>query len=260
MHERGMLIHIFCADFDRSRNRNILLGVLAAFELAFIRRVADIQRRLCAEHGYACICRCGITVLPRFQTYLIAAVIVVCGDALAVVSAGILERQLRLENVDVSGRVVGAGFRGCRVTISGGRSTHGLGRYGNFDGIGRIFGQVFKLVRNDIAVLVLDRNGDIDVFGLPGIKAVRLISVGCLAEIKLYIANADFRAILELIGGDFALEIDVLVSGRDGHILNGNIDFGLLEGHNRGLRGAVLVDTRACIGDNLVAAQETALG
>lgn len=194
--------------------------------VAFIRRVADIQRRLCAEHGYACICRCGITVLPRFQTYLIAAVIVVCGDALAVVSAGILERQLRLENVDVSGRVVGAGFRGCRVTISGGRSTHGLGRYGNFDGIGRIFGQVFKLVRNDIAVLVLDRNGDIDVFGLPGIKAVRLISVGCLAEIKLYIANADFRAILELIGGDFALEIDVLVSGRDGHILNGKLESG----------------------------------
>ena len=57
--------------------------------------------------------------------------------------------------------------------LAGGRSTRGLGRYGNFDGIGRIFGQVFKLVRNDIAVFVLDRNGDINVLGLPGIKAVK---------------------------------------------------------------------------------------
>ena len=259
MHERGMLIHIFYADFDRSRNRNILLGVLAVFKFAFIRRVADIQRRLCAEHGYTCICRCGITVPPRFRTDLVAAVIVVCGNCLAIVGGGIPERQLRFEDIDVVGRIVDAGFCRCRVTLGGGRSTHGLGRYGNFDGIGRIFGQVFKLVRNDIAVFVLDRNGDINVLGLPGIKAVRLISVGCLAEIKLYIANADFRAILELIGGDFALEVDVLVGSGDGHVLNGNIDFGLLEGHNRGLRGTVLVDTRACIGDNIVAAQETAL-
>ena len=251
MHERGMLIHIFCADFDRSRNRNILLGVLAAFELAFIRRVADIQRRLCAEHSY--VRRYSITVLPRFRTDLVAAVIVICWDALAVVSGGIFERQLRFEDVDVSGRIVDASLSSCCVTLCGGRSTHGLGRYGNFDGIGRVVGQIIKLVGNDVAVLVLDRNGDIDILSLPVFKAV-------VGKIKFYVANADFSAVFELFGGDFALEIDVLVSGRDGHILNGNIDFGLLEGHNRGLRGAVLVDTRACIGDNLVAAQETALG
>lgn len=50
MYERGVLVHIFRPDLDRSRNRNILLGVLAAFKLAFIWRVGDIQRRLCADH------------------------------------------------------------------------------------------------------------------------------------------------------------------------------------------------------------------
>ena len=246
MLELRLLGYIGFTDFHRNLNR----GVLRERSRTLV--VRQNQRWLRSDHGR----RIGnsLAMLPHLEVGSVVLLFVI--RRFAQVDLAVLEGQLRLEDVDL-GRVVLTGFYRCRCARAA--RTVSFRRYSNFNGVGCVFGQIIKLVRNDVALCILYLDLNIHIFGLPRIKAVGFFCIVCLTEIKVDITGLDRRAVLELIGGHTAQQIHVLIRGRNGHILDGDVDLGLLEGHDRGLRGAVLVDACACVSDNIVAAQETSL-
>ena len=236
-----MIGHISVADLYSHINANVLLGVdLAAIDLAILRRIGEVQLRRCTDH----ICRNGLDIVvhPLFTDFIVSE----RGHIRAIIAFGILERQLRLKDVDHA-RSVSRFLSYTSLIFRCNR---------DFDGVGRIVGQVVQASGRNLSIIcLLERHSNIHKRCLPFSKTViRLI------EGKLNTTNLNDRARFELLSGHAAQQVYVLVLSRHRHVLNRDIDRRLLKGDDRCRSRAILIDARVVIRGNTVAAQEAGFG
>ena len=160
---------------------------------------------------------------------------------IAVIYLAVLVGQFGLKYID------------CSITLTTlfGDCTRILRRYLDRNTIGGILFQVVQ-IGDRIAVLILIGHFNIDIFILPGFQTIVFF-----AEFQLHIANLGGCAGLNLIGSQIAQEIDILIFGGDGNVLDLHINIGAFK-LKHGFRCiAILIDSGAGVGIDTVAAKET---
>ena len=172
-----------------------------------------------------------------------------------IINHSILELHLRLEDFDVGlsiTRFLTYRCTVCTSTIIFGPNSHSYR-------VGLVISNTIQF-SYDLTILVLNLDSNCDIFILPAGQPVIDRIRGQIQVYKVYIANLNGCAGLQLVSGKVSEKINILLSCFHSHIADRNINLRFVESQNRILSICIFIDACTGVGVDIIAAEETIFG